>query len=56
MMQNRQGVDLEAMIALNPEASMKKGGILKAAGPKVCLRFIKLGVIHKPRGQDFGHF
>ena len=40
MMQNRQGVDLEAMIALNPEASMKKGGILKAAGPKVRLEYI----------------
>merc|ERR1719361_780173 len=38
MMQSRQGLDLEAMIALNPDASMKKGGILKTAGPKAKAR------------------
>ena len=39
MIENRQDgepFNLDALKALNPDASMKKGGILKTAGPKVC--------------------
>ena len=38
MIENRQDgepFNLDALKALNPDASMKKGGILKTAGPKV---------------------
>ena len=40
MIENRQDGEIESYIAsmkaLNPDANMKKVGILKTAGPKVC--------------------